>query len=122
MNYEQSIINYIKENTNYTDEEEAKTIAISLSPKRALDAYLMWEGIIGYTDIIYQLLKDYTPRQITFIVKYNDGKETKERVFRSHFEYRQFINELTEQGYKAQGKAQEIEGFGWVDVITCLEK
>ena len=122
MDYEQSIINYIKENTNYSNEEDAKTIAISLSPKRALDAYLSWEGIIGYTDVIYQLLKDYTPRQITYVVNYYDGKELNARVFRSHFEYRQFIDKLTEQGYKEHGKQHELEGFGWVDVITDLEK
>lgn len=122
MDYEQSIINYIKENTNYSDEEDAKTIAISLSPKRALDAYLSWEGIIGYTDVIYQLLHDYTPRQLTYIVKYNDKKETKERVFRSHFEYRQFMDKLIEAGYTQKDKTYEHEGFGWVDFITCFEK
>ena len=121
MDYEKDIINYLIEN-NICDEKEASDTAVMLTPKQALNAYLSWNGIIGYTDTIYQVIKDYTPRQLTFIVKYNNGKETNERVFRSHYEYRQFMDELLEQGYTQSEKTYENGGLGWIDYITCFEK
>lgn len=54
-------LGYIKElKENYTEEE-----INSMSRKEILEAYLRWQGIIGYSNKIVRLMEDLFPYDLT---------------------------------------------------------
>lgn len=121
MNYEKDIINYLIENNICENEEDAEYYAsMKMHAKDALDAFLHWNGIIGYTNIIMQIVEDYTINQYTYIVKINEYTY----IYRDANAWKACIARCNKKA-KAQGKELERtterrQGLGWVDIITTL--
>lgn len=122
MNYEKDIIDYLVENHICTNREDASDFAcMNLNMHDALDAYLNWNGIIGYTNTIIEIVKDYTTRQMTHIVIANN----KTYVFRNHKAYKACVARLekayTKKGVLFEKQNRLEEGMGWIDNYTIFK-
>ena len=122
MNYEESIINYLIENGICEDREEANYYAcMKMHTKEALDAFLRWEGIIGYTTDVLSLVEDYTPAKYTYFV----CTSKKTLIYRDYRAYKASVARLKKQA-EDRGQIVELEhkhesGLGWVDNYTIIK-
>lgn len=119
-NYDKDIIDYLVENHICATKEDAELYMFHMDNKKALDAYLTWNGIIGYTNTIMDIIADYTPQKTTFIV----CTAKKSVMFRSVKAYKAYVarqtKKLESQGMKAKIEYKEERGLGWVDVFTII--
>lgn len=119
-NYTKDIIDYLVENHICATKEDAELYMFNMDNKKALNAYLAWNGIIGYTNTIMDIIADYTPQKTTFIV----CTAKKSVIFRNAKAYKAYIarqtKKLEEQGLKAKIEYKEDRGLGWVDLYAII--